>query len=385
MNTILTVMRKELTATLRDKKTLVSAIIIPALAVPLLILGITKLQMSLIEKEEVKRITVALVDAPPALDAAFRDSSITLVRNASAAAARDSVAAERYAAAVLFDTAGGFSSRATLVYKSTEGVAADRVEQKLDAYEQSLVRSGLAQRAVDTGVLHPLAVQRVDVASGQEQFGQMAGGFVPYIFIIFCFLGCLYPSLDIITGEKEKGTIETLLTTPAARFQILLGKVLAIATVGIAAAVMAIAGMAATLRLMGDIPPEILSAISNMLSARFLIMLFAMLLPLVVFFAGLLSAIAIRASTFKEAQSYVTPLTFVVIIPAMVALMPGVELTWGTAAVPVLNIALATKEIIAGTIHTGMYAVVVASLVALALLAVVASRGQFSKEGNILK
>ena len=110
-----------------------------------------------------------------------------------------------------------------------------------------------------------------------------------------------------------------------------------------------------------------------------------MLFPLSIFFAGLLSAIVIRAKTFKEAQSLVTPMTFIIIIPALIATLPGVELGWQTSFIPVLNIALATKEIIAGTINMLQYAIVVISLVVLALLSAYVSYKQFSKESMVLK
>ena len=110
-----------------------------------------------------------------------------------------------------------------------------------------------------------------------------------------------------------------------------------------------------------------------------------MLLPLSFFFAGVLSAMVVRTSSFKEAQSYVTPMTFVVIVPAMVAMMPGIELNWQLSFVPILNVALATKEIIGGTIHLGQFAVIVLSLVVFATLSVFISYQQFSQEKNVLK
>ena len=223
------------------------------------------------------------------------------------------------------------------------------------------------------------------MASTKEQIGVLLGGFIPYFFILFCFLGCLYPAIDLTTGEKEKGTIETLLTAPASRLQILAGKMITVSIIGVCAALMTIGGMFVAIRLAGEIPAEIMRTVNDILSARFIIMLFAMLVPLSLFFAGLLTAVAIRASTFKEAQSYVTPMTFVVIIPAMIALMPGVKLSWETCWIPILNIALATKEIVAGTIQMSQYLVIVVSLIAFAAIALMMSVRQFSKEGNILK
>ena len=213
----------------------------------------------------------------------------------------------------------------------------------------------------------------------------MIGGFLPYIFIIFCFTACMYPAIDLITGEKEKGTMETLLSSPASRFQILIGKMLTISIVGLSAALMTIVGMVVGLKFLPDIPADFLATINDIVSVKFMVMLFAMLIPLSIFFAGLLSAIVIRAKSFKEAQTMVTPMMFVIIVPAMLAMIPGVVLSWQTAFIPILNIALATKEIIAGTINMAMYAAIVLSLIGFAMLAALISYKQFSKESMVLK
>src|SRR6187402_3106892 len=105
MHTIFTVIRKELKDTLRDRKTLISAIVLPALAMPLLILGVTKLQKRLSEKERTKQLKVALYNAPPAAERLFADSTVKIIRGVPLAAARDSVASEQYDAVLDFDPA----------------------------------------------------------------------------------------------------------------------------------------------------------------------------------------------------------------------------------------------------------------------------------------
>ncbi|RYD53034.1 MAG: ABC transporter permease [Sphingobacteriales bacterium] len=392
MNTILTIFRKEMTTTLRDRRTLISAILLPVLAMPLLLLGITKFSKVMAEKEATKTLRIVLNHAPEALQQQFRKApGFTLLPQMTLAAARDSVTSEAYDAVLDFDPAFESSidslqsGQVAFYYKSTNTTVEDRVSQVLDAYKADLLKARFQRLNLEPAMLEPLTLRTVNVASKQEQLGMMAGGFLPYVFILFCFMACMYPALDLITGEKEKGTLETLLTTPASRFQILLGKVLTIGVVGVFAAVMTIVGMFAALRLFEGIPPEVLRAMEDILSLRFVLLLFGMLVPLSLFFAGLLSAIVIRASSFKEAQTFVSPMMFVVIVPAMMALIPGVRLTWQTAAIPILNIALATKDITAGTIHYGQYALLVISLLIAALLALAISVRQFSKEGNILK
>lgn len=391
MNTIFTIIRKELISTLRDKRTLISAIIIPALAVPLMIMGVTKLEKNLIEGERSKKLKVAMVQAPQSVLPWFPDSAFEKIPVTDVAAARDSVANESYDAMLAFDPKfqdqldSMHAGTMSFYFKSTNLTVEQRIKSRLDEYEKTVLAHRFQQLKLSEDIVKPLAIQDMDVASTKEQIGILFGGFIPYFFIIFCFVGCMYPALELITGEKEKGTIETLLTVPVSRFQILLGKTITIALIGICAAVMTLGGAYFVLRMSNELPKEILSTLGDILSLRFVLLLFAMLIPLSVFFAGLLSAVVIRAASFKEAQSYVTPMTFVIIVPAVIALMPGLKLSWMTAWIPILNIALATKEIIAGTIQIAHYVVIVISLIALALVAVFLSYRQFSREGNILK
>lgn len=391
MKTIFTIIRKELTTTLRDKRTLISAIILPVLTLPLIIMGVTKLQKSLLEGEQTKKLKIAMVQAPAAIQGYFPDSAFQQIPVTDVAAARDSVASEKYDAMLVFDPKfknqvdNLHSGAISFYFKSTNLLVNGRVKDQLGMYEKTLLEERFSRLNLSGDLVQPLAIQDMDVASKKEQIGILFGGFLPYMFLIFCYVGCMYPALELITGEKEKGTIETLLTVPVSRFQILLAKAITIALVGLCAAAMTLAGVYFVLQMTNELPKEILSTISDILNPRFMIMLFAMLIPLSMFFAGLLSAVAIRAASFKEAQSYVVPLNFVIIIPAAIAIMPGLKLTWMTVWIPVLNIALATKEIIAGTIQIAHYLAIVVSLIALALVAVFLSYRQFSREGNILK
>jgi sodium transport system permease protein len=391
MKIIFTVIKKELTDTLRDKRTLISAIILPAIIIPLLIFGVTKLQKSLMDKEGNKQLKIALIGTPETIKRQFEDDNFKLFDQFNSETGKEAILNDSLDAVIEFqpDFLANInqmkSGTLNLYYKSTNLLLYTRISEKIDVLKSQILNERVKQLNISSEAFTPIVISKVDIASPKEQIGKIIGGFLPYIFIIFCFMGCMYPAIDLITGEKEKGTIETLLTVPASRFKILIGKMVTISIVGLSAALMTILGMVVGLKFLPDVPQDFLNSISDILSIKFIIMLFAMLFPLSVFFAGLLSAIVIRAKSFKEAQSLVTPMTFVVIIPAMIALMPGVELNWQTVWIPILNIALATKEIIAGTIVIGQYITIVLSLTVLALAATFFSFKQFSKEGMVLK
>ncbi len=391
MNTIITVLKKELKDTLRDKRTLISAVIIPALIIPLLLIGVTKLQTSLMKKEGDKKLKIALIGNPQNLKSQLEDSAFKMYSNYTIADAKNAVAKDSLDAIIEFP-ADFFtnvnemkSGKMNLYYKSTNLMLYSRISEKLEIIKAQLLEERIQKLNISKEALTPFEVSKVDIATAKEQIGKLIGGFLPYIFIIFCFTACMYPAIDLITGEKEKGTMETLLSSPASRFHILIGKMLTISIVGLSAALMTIIGMVVGLKFLPDIPADFLATINDMVSIKFIVMLFAMLIPLSIFFAGLLSAIVIRAKSFKEAQTMVTPMMFVIIIPAMLALIPGVVLNWQTAFIPILNIALATKEIIAGTINMAMYFAIVLSLIGFALLAAFVSYKQFSKESMVLK
>ncbi len=391
MNTILTVYKKELKDTLRDKRTLITSIVIPAIIIPVLLFAVTKLTSSLMKKEADKKLKIVLIGNTEAFKKQLEDSTFTLLSNLSledgkAAIAKDSLdAIIEFTPTFTANVNDMKSGKMNIYYKSTNLMLASRISEKLEIIKAGILGERLKKLNIAPETLAPFDISKIDIATAKEQIGKMVGGFLPYIFIIFCFLGCMYPAIDLITGEKEKGTMETLLTSPASRFHILIGKILTIATIGLAAASMTIIGMVGGLKYMPNLPADFLTTINDMISMKFIIMLFAMLIPLSIFLAGMLSALVIKAKSFKEAQSILTPLNFIVIIPALLATIPGVVLNWQTAFVPILNIALATKEIIAGTINMAQYAVIVLSLIALAFVAAFLSYKQFSKESMVLK
>ena len=392
MSTILTVFKKEMLDTLRDRRTLITAILMPAIMTPLLFWGGGKFISFIMEKEKNKKLKVAVLNAPDEFLALIDTSKFTIQEGSyDMGRGRDEILSDSLDAMIGFQE--GFSekqskmgqSKVDFWYKSTNLSVESRLSDIVDDYEESLLEGRIAELNISERTIDPIQLRQHDIAPPKEQIGKTIGGFLPYLFIIFCFTGCMYPSLDLITGEKERGTIETLLTVPASRFKILSGKVLAIALVGLAAGIMGILGIVIAAKFLPDIPAELGDVLSGMVTPKFIVLLFLMLIPLCFFFAGALCALVVRAKSFKEAQSIVSPLMMVVILPAAAATFPGIELDWKTAFVPILNISLATKELIADTINMNHYVAIVTSLILLAMLAIFISYRAFAKEGNVLK
>jgi sodium transport system permease protein len=130
--------------------------------------------------------------------------------------------------------------------------------------------------------------------------------------------------------------------------------------------------------------PMILEVVSSILSVQFILSLYVLLIPLTIFFAGVMIPVTIYAKSFKEAQSILTPVNFVIILPALVGFIPGVELDYITAMIPIVNIVLASKELVAGTLSFDLMALSFLTMVVFAGISVLISYKRFGKETNII-
>ena len=147
--------------------------------------------------------------------------------------------------------------------------------------------------------------------------------------------------------------METILCSPVSRTDLVLGKFLVVTTTALATSMLAVLAMGFSFLYAksagAGMPLDSASIFQLNIDAGAVIAVFAMVLPLVMFFSAVLLTIALFAKSYKEAQSYLSPLMIVVILPAVMSMMPGVELNMETALVPILNTSLVSKEIVTGT------------------------------------
>ena len=337
MKTFLTIFRKEFTDTVRDRRTLFMMILFPLLLMPLIMTVITKLQSSSMKKAEEKTLRVAIITNGNGLDfrtEAGKRGDLVLVEGVSADSVESLIMHDSLDAAIV--VAQDFDAEVEqlrsgimkLYYKSSDDydMVKRRIMSLLNGFEKKLVAARFAKLKLDVSISDPVKIEEHDIATMKERIGKAVGGMVPYLFVIFCFMGSMYPAIDLAAGEKERGTMETLLTAPVTRFQILLGKFTVVVVAGILSAVVSILGILVALRQVQNIPPEIVSAIMGILDIQTVLLVLSLLLPLSVFFAAFLLSLSMFAKSYKEAQSLISPLTIVVILPALVGVMPGIGL-----------------------------------------------------------
>jgi sodium transport system permease protein len=395
---IFTIFKKELKDTLRDRRTFMTMIVIPVLIFPIILNLFVGVSESYSEESATKKVKIGIVsegdnsiskelkEIPKIIGEkeiiSYKDT-LSLIKDIR----KDSIQIGLFVNSNFNLHLKEKTAAPIMVYfNATEMGMQDRAEQYLTIMQNNAKRKRCQELQINESELNPILPSYVNVASDKEMIGKLAGGILPYIFIAFGFIGCMYPAIDLFTGEKERGTIETLLTTPVKRWQILFGKMGVVVLSGLLAATCALVGLFLSIEVFKLVEDQaLLSIIHSILSPSFIIALFALLFPLTIFFAGVMIPIAIYAKTFKEAQSIITPLNIVMVLPAMIGFFPGIELDLMTACIPVVNVVLSTKELIAGTLETKFLIISFIVMIILAISAIFFSYKRFDKETNVIQ
>jgi sodium transport system permease protein len=400
MRNIGIVYRKELTDSLRDRRTLISMIAVPLLVMPLLTIGMGALSVTLVglAMREIPDVMILGGGDSPRVMAELkqlRDVHIVPAKPDYA----DEISDKQIRAAV--EIPEGFEAKlaagepATVkIYKYEgelkSGFGADRLQRFFREMRERTIRDHLETRHLPETLARPFDIEEKNVAPPEKVGGALLGGIVPYFVILLCLTGAMYPAMDLTAGEKERGTIETILCSPVSRTHLVLGKFLMVLTASIATAVLSIASMAVSFgagkkMLLAFTFGAADEALQITITGKAMASIFLVVLPLAVFFSAALLALSLFAKSFKEAQSYLSPLMIVVVLPAVAALLPGVDLNPALALVPVLNTSLVGKEIITGTYHWDLIALIFLSSSAYAAVALAIAVKLFQKEDVLFR
>ena len=385
---------KELRDSLRDRRTIISMIVVPVLAIPLLMFGVGTLVFKTVTKarQEIPHVMIIGGENSPKVLSALRAAKSLQIVPATADFTNQIV--EKRVRAVVklppdFDAAIARGDKAEVdIYEYAGEIKSGFAAGNLNAFFQNLrdttVRERLESRGVPVEVLKPFTIQRQNVAPPAKVAGSLLGGMLPYIIIILCMTGAMYPAIDLTAGEKERGTMETILCCPVGRTELVLGKFLMVLTASVGTVVLSLLSMGATLQLAkrvlaGSAPREALQNIAT-IDIGGLAGVFLMLLPVAVMLSAALLMVGLFSKSFREAQSYCGPLMLVVIVPAITAMLPGVDLNASLAVVPLMNVSLVCKEMIAGTWHWNYILLIFGSACLYAATALAATVWMFHRE-----
>jgi sodium transport system permease protein len=399
---------KELKDTLRDRRAIISMIVVPMLIIPVMMFGFSAVMIKMVTKAKAETPTVMIIggeDSPLVVERLRSNPRIQIVEYSDDYAARISDKKLRAAVRIPdgFDAAVGTSDTPEVkIYhyggEIKSGFAVQAVDEFFRELRDEHVRDAVAARGLPENFVRPFEFRRENVAPPEKVGGNMIGGFIPYIFIILCLTGAMYPAIDLTAGEKERGTMETILCSPVGRLDLVLGKFFLVMTASLGTIGCTLLSMAISFMIGGPIigrmmGPQAVKA-SGAASAGGLpfaidpmgvMAVFALLLPVAVFFAGLLLAVSLFAKSYKEAQTYVSPMVFFAIVPAMAAFVPGVDMNPVLALVPVLNISLVSKEILSGVYDWAHIAIVFGSMNVYAAASIAFCVAMFRRESVLFR
>lgn len=270
-------------------------------------------------------------------------------------------------------------------------IAHDRVSSVLQNWREEIGRMNLEKSQMPLAVARPFELLRNDVAVEEQRRAAIWSKILPFIVFIWALTGAFHPAIDLCAGEKERGTLETLLCSPAGRTEIVLGKLLTVLIFSVATSLLNLASMGFT----GTFILGRLQAFEgNMLGVHLgpppLVAtgwLILALIPLAALFSALSLAIAALARSAKEGQYYLMPLLLIMMPLMMLPMLPAVRLDLGTALIPVTGMMLLLQSLMEAEYAEALnYALPVIGVTVLCcLLAVRWAVDQFNNESVLFR
>jgi ABC-2 type transport system permease protein/sodium transport system permease protein len=390
--------RKELRETLRDRRTVVTLILMPILVYPLLSITLQRMVVSSGELGGEAQYVVGVTDEAtgqrvqqivqqglhlaeidsylpmrvakpsasrllggPTADSQIPPLNLVLVESEVEQTLKQGGidlwvrTAEQHSEA---ESPGGQGLRFEVSYQSDSL----RSQEALDVFRQLLQRINEfeANALRQQSGMPPRAPLELSAAPMEEtaDVGDALVAVIPLVLLLMTITGAVYPAIDLTAGERERGTMEALIASPVPRFGLLLSKYVAVVSVASLTALANLGAMWITLTATG---------LGQLLlgESGFSLALVGLLLPLLVIFASFFSAILLGlcsfAKSFKEAQAYLIPIMLLSLAPGVLSLMPGVRLSWTLACVPLVNIVLLARDLLTGLVNPALAAVAVVS------------------------
>ncbi|RMF38498.1 MAG: CPBP family intramembrane metalloprotease [Planctomycetota bacterium] len=230
--------------------------------------------------------------------------------------------------------------------------AQSRLAQVLDQWREQWVAQQLARAGLSPKLVEPLQVQSTDTAPPKVRRAMLWSKILPFVMLVWALTGAFYPAIDLCAGEKERGTLETLLSSPARRQEIVWGKLATITVFSIGTALLNLLSMHVTAgivvkQMVAHGAPGAAEALGPM-PFHALGWLVVLLVPMAAFFSALALAVAALARSTKEGQYYLMPLLLVTLPLVALPMIPDLELNLGTSLVPVAGAVFLVRSLIEG-------------------------------------
>ena len=345
-NNVFNILKKELREMFRDKKSLAMMLVIP-IFIPLLVIGMSALfesQMNMPITDynrigfnyELNSVEESIID----------DLEINPIYDTEENLKEQFEKGE----IVLYVTKNNNVYTINGDDSDTTTYASSLVESYFQIYKDYLQTDYLANHNVDPSEVLNIITLEENIVTEDNFFASYVTNYAFFFIIMAITVSATYPATDATAGEKERGTLETLLTFPIKSKDIIIGKFLSVSLSSIITGVLSLVLAILSLKIANNMF-SIYEKIDLMLSSSSLIFALIVILAYSFLISGLCIAIASKSKTFKEAQSALTPLTFISFFPGMIAFMIGITTTNIYACIPFLNYTLIFTDITSGNIN----------------------------------
>ncbi|MCF7920148.1 MAG: ABC transporter permease subunit [Candidatus Cloacimonetes bacterium] len=279
-------------------------------------------------------------------------------------------------------TAGEFQHLLARIYYNDTDEKSQKayvsIRETINKTNWEIVSQRLRDINLDEEILSAVDYAGDSVAAPQQILGALLGKFLAYMLIVLTLSSGSVVASDLVAGEKERGTLETILVSAVSRLELVTGKFLTIITFSFITVFMNIFSMyISTRHILGMAEIDMSQVQVPFLS---FIMIFVAMIPLATLFAGIQLSLSTYSRNIKECSSYQMPLLIIGMMFSMISIFPGFELNYGYALIPIMNFSLLLKNILIGEYHLGYFITVIASNLILALVALRISVSLFNKE-----
>jgi sodium transport system permease protein len=269
-----------------------------------------------------------------------------------------------------------------LKYDTTEAksrIAKQRIIQVIEKYKDEIILQRLSRLDLKEEFLTPLILQEENIATAEKMTGSFLSVLLPYLIIILIFAGAMHTAVDITAGEKERGTIATLLVSQISRLEIVLGKCFAVILISFTSMVLGLVGLTLAF-LSGTTIMGGIEGVKFGISFHTVCLIFLVLFPLVGLASAVLVMVGIFARNIREASNYITPIYMLTIFLGIISISQGMELTGKMFLIPVLNSSFVFKELLMGKIYWNHIITTFSANMVIAGLALFGATRLFSKE-----
>jgi sodium transport system permease protein len=388
------VWRKEILDLLRDKRTVYGMLVLPIVIYPLLLVLFSQALMSQTQKlrdQKYRMVVVGAANGPGLMERVRKDPSWE-VTEAAAAEGLDARVMEGEEQVVLvvppdFTERLGQLGSAKVELRFNDAkeesiFAKQRAETIVEEYAAEILKERLVGKP--EGFERPIDIVATRLAPPEKAGAFHLGRLLAMLLVMMTAVSAFYPSVDMASGEKERGTMETLLVSPALRSEIVMGKFLAVAAIASVTAILHLTSMGLTFShffrsTLGAAGINFSLPLANV----FLVLL--PMVPLVLFFSALCLGLSAFARSYKESMVYLTPIMVVANVTAFTALIPGIEFNYALALIPIQNCAMLTVQLLTGDWRWGHLAATVASSSLYALIALRWTWSIFQREDVLLR